>query len=99
VHGGMAEGFDHGPSDRRAGKLKHGLDTAIGLQEAETPIDGKDALGDAGQDSIELGALTVRSARSKSAESPSIMTAMSPSPVMEDCNAMPFSDRNCSRTS
>ena len=62
VHGGMAEGFDHGPSDRRAGKLKHGLDTAIGLQETEAPVDGKDALGDAGQDSIELGALAVRGA-------------------------------------
>ena len=56
----MAEGFDHGPSDRRGGELEHGFNAAIDLQEAEAPVDGEDALGNAGQDGIKFGALTVR---------------------------------------
>jgi hypothetical protein len=62
VHGGMTESLDHRSSDRRGGKLEHGLDTAVGLQEAEAPVDGEDALGNTGQNGIEFGALAVRSA-------------------------------------
>jgi hypothetical protein len=62
VHGGMTEGLDHRSSDRRGGKLEHDLDPAVGLQEAEAPVDGENSLGDTGQDGIEFGALAVRGA-------------------------------------